>query len=99
MPSPDSLDALLDTQAIRDVLSRYCRGLDRMDRPMAESVWHEGGTADYVGIYEGTGHGFIEWVWKAHAAMEREHEIAREQAVRQLGARKSRQSSRHRHRG
>ena len=53
MPSPDSLDALLDTQAIRDVLSRYCRGLDRMDRPMAESVWHEGGTADYVGIYSG----------------------------------------------
>ncbi len=76
MPSPDSLDALLDTQAIRDVLSRYCRGLDRMDREMAESVWHDGGTADYVGIYEGTGHRFIEWVWEAHAAMERHsHQI------------------------
>ena len=76
MPSPDSLEGLLAVQAIRDVLSRYCRGLDRMDREMAEAVWHEGGTADYVGIYEGTGHGFIEWVWEAHAAMERHsHQI------------------------
>jgi len=39
---------LAATQAITDVLHRYCRGLDRMDREMAESVWHAGGTADYV---------------------------------------------------
>lgn len=72
-----SLEALLDKQSIRDVLSRYCRGLDRMDLEMARRVWWEGGTANYVGIYEGTGHGFIDWVWKAHTGMERHsHQIS-----------------------
>lgn len=47
-----------------------------MDRPMARKVWWEEGTADYDGIFEGTGHGFIDWVWKAHAEMERHsHQI------------------------
>jgi len=76
MTSESSLQELLDKQAIRDVLSRYCRGLDRMDKTMADAVWWEGGTAFYDGIFEGTGHGFIEWVWEAHAAMERHsHQI------------------------
>lgn len=72
----DEMRVLLDQQALRDVLSRYCRGLDRMDKEMACAVWHEGGTAFYDGIFEGTGHGFIDWVWEAHAAMERHsHQI------------------------
>ena len=72
-----SLERLADRQAIRDVLSRYCRGLDRMDKPMARQVWWDEGTADYDGIFEGTGHGFIDWVWEAHATMERHsHQIS-----------------------
>jgi DNA-binding GntR family transcriptional regulator len=71
-----ALQRLVDRQEIRDVLSRYCRALDRMDKEMAYAVWHEGGTAFYDGIYEGTGRGFIDWVWQAHAAMERHsHQI------------------------
>lgn len=63
-------------QAIRDVLSRYCRGLDRMDRAMAESVFHPEATALYHDMYEGSGLGFIDWVWQAHASMERHsHQI------------------------
>ena len=74
--SDDPLRALLDRQAIRDVLSRYCRGLDRMDKEMAYAVWHPDGTAFYDGIFEGTGHGFVDWVWEAHAQMERHsHQI------------------------
>jgi len=74
--SDAALQALLDKQAIRDVLSRYCRGLDRMDKEMANAVWHPEGTAFYDGMFEGTGHAFIEWVWQAHAAMERHsHQI------------------------
>lgn len=74
--SDSALQQLVDQQAIRDVLSRYCRGLDRMDREMANSVWHPDGTAFYDGMFEGTGHGFIEWVWEAHAGMERHsHQI------------------------
>ncbi len=70
------LQALLDREAIRETLYRYCRGLDRMDRALADTVWHEGGTADYDGIFEGTGAGFLDWVWEAHAALERHsHQI------------------------
>jgi hypothetical protein len=68
--SDRDLRAFMPKQEIRDVLSRYCRGLDRMDKEMAYSVWHQGGTAHYHEIFEGTGHGFIDWVWQAHAAMQ-----------------------------
>lgn len=72
----DAIRTLLDERAIRDVLARYCRGLDRMDKQMAYAVWHEGATAFYDGIFEGSGRGFIDWVWQAHAAMERHsHQI------------------------
>jgi len=68
---------LADKIAIRDVLSRYCRGLDRMDRDMARSVFTADATTRYYGIYEGSGHGFVDWVWDAHAAMERHsHQIS-----------------------
>ena len=74
--SDAAVQQLLDQQAIRDVLSRYCRGLDRMDKEMAYAVWHPDGTAFYDGIFEGTGRGFVDWVWQAHAAMERHsHQI------------------------
>ncbi len=70
------LQELIDKQAIREVLSRYCRALDRMDKNMAYAVWHEQGTAHYLDLYEGSGRGFVDWVWEAHAAMERHsHQI------------------------
>ena len=65
------LDQLISKQEIYEVLCRYCRGLDRMDKELAYSVWHEDGTALYHDMYEGTGHGFVDWVWEAHAPMAR----------------------------
>ena len=67
----DLVEELAAKQAITEVLHRYCRGLDRMDREMAESVWHPGGTADYGPMYQGTGTGFLDWVWGAHEALAR----------------------------
>jgi hypothetical protein len=64
------LEELLAKDAIREVLFRYCRALDRMDRAEAYAVWHEDGTAHYIDLFEGTGHGFVDWVWEAHAAMQ-----------------------------
>lgn len=68
--SDPTLDDLVARQAIRDQLSRYCRGLDRMDKEMAYAVWHDDGTANYVDMYEGTGRGFVDWVWKQHEPMQ-----------------------------
>ncbi len=63
-----ALDELLAKQAITEVIYSYCRGLDRMDRELALSTWHEGGTADYGPIFEGTGADFVDWAWNAHTA-------------------------------
>jgi hypothetical protein len=60
------LETLVAKQAITEVLYRYCRGLDRMDRGLALSVWHPGGTADYGPLFHGTGEEFVTWVWRAH---------------------------------
>ena len=56
--------------AITDLLHRYARGLDRMDRAMTLSCWHEGGTDDHAPLFSGTAAGFVEWLWPVHAAME-----------------------------
>ena len=65
-----------DKLAIRDVLSRYCRGLDRMDKAMAYSVFSADCSAHYYDMFEGSGHGFIDWAWEVHANMSRHsHQI------------------------
>lgn len=63
----DLVAALVAKDAIRDVLHSYCRGLDRMDRALADRVWHPGGTADYGPGYRGSAAGFLDFVWDYHA--------------------------------
>lgn len=62
----DAIEELLHKQAITEVLYRYCRGIDRMDRDLVISCWHSDGTADYEDIYSGSGEGFVDWVWPVH---------------------------------
>ena len=66
----DPLRSLLDERAIRETLARYCRGVDRMDLPLARSCWHGDGTADYRGMFEGSADALLEWMWKLHEQME-----------------------------
>lgn len=63
------LEDLLAKQAITEVLHRYCRGMDRIDRDLARSCWHDGGTADYGDVFHGTGAEFVEWVSSLHEQM------------------------------
>ena len=64
-----ALQALLDKQAITEIIYRYSRGLDRMDKAMTLSCWHEGGTDDHGPLFSGTAEQFVEWLWPVHAAM------------------------------
>ncbi len=59
------IDELLAKQAIAEVLYRYCRAIDRLDRELALSCWHDGATVDY-GSYQGPATGFVEWAWPIH---------------------------------
>ena len=65
-----AVDDLVAKQAITEVIYTYCSALDRMDLELAHTVWHPDGTADYgASMYQGTGAGFIDWVWVQHAGM------------------------------
>lgn len=64
----DALRQLLDKQAITEVLYRYCYAMDQNDRDLGRSVWHPDGTANYVGMFDGTGWDFVEFGQSGHEA-------------------------------
>ena len=59
---PD-VQELLDERAIRAVVLRYCRGVDRMDRDLVRSCYHPDAT-DSHGSFEGPVDEFIPWVFR-----------------------------------
>lgn len=63
-------DELLDREAIRDCLFRYCRGIDRTDEAMLRSAYWPDGT-DNHGSYVGSASGFVDWAMRALPTIER----------------------------
>jgi hypothetical protein len=53
---------LLDKQDIYEVVCRFCRGADRLDRELMLSCYHPGALYHYAG-YDGTVEGSFEWGW------------------------------------
>jgi len=71
-----SLKQLLDREAIRDCLYRYCRGIDRADEAALRSAYWPDAT-DCHGAYSGSATGFIEQALaKLRAGGRRVHAIA-----------------------
>ncbi|WP_221795179.1 nuclear transport factor 2 family protein [Aquisediminimonas sediminicola] len=66
---PPTIADIAARMAITDVLHRYCRAMDRMDRPLALSCWHADGTDEHTPLFAGSAEGFIDWVWQLHAPM------------------------------
>ena len=60
------LDELVAKDEIREQIYNYSRGLDRMDMELAKQVWHPDGTTNILGVFEGTGEGWIDWLWDTH---------------------------------
>lgn len=59
----EGLERLLAERDIRDVVLRYCRGVDRMDRALVRSCYHDDAT-DTHGSFTGGVDAFVEWVWR-----------------------------------
>ena len=57
----DRLDELLSRQEIYEVLTRYCRGVDRCDVDMIRSVYHPDAIDDH-GMFKGLGTDFAPWI-------------------------------------
>lgn len=67
MPSenPD----LLAREQIRQLLYRYPRGLDRLDRDILLSIGHESATVEFRGMFSGSWEKFVDWLMSAHSTM------------------------------
>jgi hypothetical protein len=57
--------------AIEDMLHRYCRGVDRMDRPLTLSVFHPESAVEIDAAFTGSGPAFIDWMWERHRSAAR----------------------------
>jgi hypothetical protein len=65
VPRDPALQELLDKEAIRTALMRYCRGVDRLDADMVTSVYHPDAHDDHYGVIftgETVGQGLVDWM-------------------------------------
>lgn len=74
----DTIQALLDKQAIRDALYAYCRAVDRLDIALGHGVFHDDSHADYgEGVYQGPGRGCIDKICQDHQHLtSHSHQVA-----------------------
>ena len=61
----DQLDEVHSRLAIQELSARYMRGLDRLDKDLLQSVFHEDASTDY-GFYKGPAAQFVDF---AHGAL------------------------------
>jgi hypothetical protein len=66
----DRLAEMLARGAIEEGLYTYCRSIDRMDRRLAESIWHPEATADYGAFFQGDSKGLLDAIWALHGTLE-----------------------------
>jgi hypothetical protein len=59
-----TVEDLIAKQEITDLVGHYMRGLDRLDKPLLRSVFHDDAYTDY-GFYKGDADGFVEMACNA----------------------------------
>jgi hypothetical protein len=64
------LQGLVDKQSITERLLDYARGVDRIDRELIRSVFHENAHLDYGPMFVGSGAEFADFIGAVHPAME-----------------------------
>ncbi len=76
MQDKPDVQELWDREMIREVLYRYCRGIDRMDEAALRSVAWPGGR-DRHGPFNGSAEGFVDWAMKTLPYIERSvHQVS-----------------------
>jgi SnoaL-like domain len=58
---PPTAESLLDREAIREAMARYCRGIDRLDTDLIKSAYHPDAFDDH-GPFKGVRDDFVEWI-------------------------------------
>jgi hypothetical protein len=57
------VDELIARAAIHDVVLRYCRGIDRLDRDLVRSCYHADATDEH-GSFSGGVEAYLDWVFR-----------------------------------
>lgn len=66
----DQVKLLTDRAEIYDCMQRYARGIDRQDRALLRSAYHDGAVDDHVG-FVGEVDDFIDWALAYHGSQTR----------------------------
>lgn len=61
---------LLDHAALRDLVMRYCRGIDRRDFALVRACYHDDAIDDHGGMFHGSADDYVVWVAEVLKAME-----------------------------
>ena len=64
------LQILADREAIRDLLFRYCRAVDRRDFVALRALYHDDAVDEHGGMFAGPAHEFLERLPAIMAPME-----------------------------
>jgi hypothetical protein len=64
---PVEIRSLYDKQQITEALYTYCRAVDRVDRELGYSIWHDDAVVDYGdSIFRGSARGVIDYICDSH---------------------------------
>jgi hypothetical protein len=80
----EKLQYLLDREAIRDVLTRYCYGADRLDETVVTSVYWPEATDDH-GVFKGKASDYVPYLFNAASAMDLMQHMIGNMLIRNTG--------------
>src|SRR3546814_18086239 len=63
-------DALTDHEAIRQIVYRYARGLDRLDRTLLRACCHDDAIDSRPPLFDGHVEAFLDWVLPVLSALD-----------------------------
>jgi hypothetical protein len=64
-----ALAKLIAKDEITDLIHRYPRGLDRLDKAILLSIGHADATVEFSTLFKGTWVAYVEWLMHAHESM------------------------------